>query len=57
MFDLRRWMSCKVLAVLPAYAGVTGDMTFREDSRDPVKSAVILQIRDGKFHYFTNASP
>jgi len=47
----------KALSVLPAYAGVTGDMTFREDSRDPVKSAVILQIKDGQFRYFTNAEP
>ena len=39
------------------YRGVTGDLQFRADSRDPVKSAVILQIREGRFHYFTNASP
>ncbi|MEI6971918.1 MAG: ABC transporter substrate-binding protein [bacterium] len=45
------------LAVLPAYPGVTGEMTFADDSRDPVKSAVILQIRDGQFRYFTNAKP
>jgi branched-chain amino acid transport system substrate-binding protein len=32
-------------------------MKFQADSRDPVKSAVILQIKDGKFTYFTNASP
>jgi branched-chain amino acid transport system substrate-binding protein len=47
----------KALTVLPAYSGVTGDIAFREASRDPVKSAVILQIRDGQFHYFTNAKP
>ncbi len=45
------------LSVLPEYKGVTGNMSFRADSRDPVKSAVILQIKDGKFSYFTNANP
>jgi branched-chain amino acid transport system substrate-binding protein len=45
------------LSTLPGYQGVTGDMKFQADSRDPVKSAVILQIKDGKFTYFTNASP
>ncbi|MFO1421399.1 MAG: ABC transporter substrate-binding protein [Candidatus Competibacteraceae bacterium] len=45
------------LATLPSYKGVTGDMKFQADSRDPIKSAVILQIKDGKFTYFTNANP
>ncbi len=45
------------LSTLAEYRGVTGDLQFRADSRDPVKSAVILQIREGRFHYFTNASP
>jgi len=45
------------LAVLPSYKGVTGDMKFEATSRDPIKSAVILQIKDGKFTYFTNANP
>lgn len=45
------------LSTLPQYKGVTGDMQFQADSRDPIKSAVILQIKDGKFSYFTNASP
>lgn len=45
------------LATLPEYKGVTGDMKFQSASRDPIKSAVILQIKDGKFTYFTNASP
>ncbi len=34
-----------------------GNMQFRADSRDPVKSAVILQIQDGKFRFYANASP
>lgn len=45
------------LSVLPNYQGVTGDMKFKHDSRDPIKSAVIVQIKDGKFTYFTNANP
>jgi branched-chain amino acid transport system substrate-binding protein len=45
------------LSTLSDYRGVTGDMQFRADSRDPVKSAVILQIQDGKFRFYANASP
>lgn len=45
------------LSTLPNYKGVTGDMKFQADSRDPIKSAVILQIKEGKFTYFTNANP
>ncbi len=45
------------LAKLPEYKGVTGDMKFQEGSGDPIKSAVILQIKGGKFVYFTNANP
>jgi branched-chain amino acid transport system substrate-binding protein len=45
------------LAKLPGYAGVTGDMKFQEGSGDPVKSAVILQVKGGRFVYVTNASP
>lgn len=45
------------LAKLPSYAGVTGDMKFQDGSGDPIKSAVILQVKDGKFVYVTNALP
>lgn len=45
------------LAKLPGYPGVTGDMKFQEGSGDPVKSAVILQVKGGKFVYVTNAQP
>jgi len=45
------------LARLPSYAGVTGDMKFQDGSGDPIKSAVILQIKGGKFVYVTNAQP
>ncbi len=45
------------LASIPKYEGVTGTMQFVEGSGDPVKSAVILQIKDGKFVWFANANP
>ncbi len=45
------------LARIPAYEGVTGNMEFREGSGDPVKSAVIMTIRDGRFVWHANAHP
>lgn len=47
----------EALARIPLYNGVTGNMQFREGSGDPVKSAVILKIKDGKFTWFANAKP
>jgi branched-chain amino acid transport system substrate-binding protein len=37
------------------FKGVTGDISFTPDSRDPVKGAVILQIKDGAFVWFAAA--
>jgi len=45
------------LARIPKFEGVTGLMQFQEGSGDPVKSAVILKIKDGKFVWFANANP
>lgn len=45
------------LASIPKYEGVTGTMQFKEGSGDPIKSAVILQIKGGKFTFFANANP
>ena len=45
------------LARIPLYEGVTGNMQFKEGSGDPIKSAVILRIKDGKFAWFANANP
>lgn len=39
------------------YQGVTGTMTFADDSGDPVKSAVIQQIKDGQIVWFAEARP
>lgn len=44
------------LASITSFEGVTGNMQFA-GTGDPVKSAVILQIKEGKFVYFTNAAP
>ncbi|MDI6696928.1 MAG: ABC transporter substrate-binding protein [Anaerolineales bacterium] len=45
------------LAKIPKYEGVTGVMQFQEGSGDPIKSAVILQIKNGAFVFFANANP
>jgi branched-chain amino acid transport system substrate-binding protein len=44
------------LASIAAYEGVTGNMEFK-GTGDPIKSAVILQIKEGKFTYFATANP
>jgi branched-chain amino acid transport system substrate-binding protein len=45
------------LATIPNYQGVTGTMQFKEGSGDPIKSAVMLQIKNGKFVYYSTAEP
>jgi len=45
------------MATISNFEGVTGTMKFQEGSGDPIKSAVILQIKDGKFTFFANANP
>ncbi len=45
------------MARIPLYDGVTGTMLFKEGSGDPIKSAVILRIKGGKFVWFANANP
>jgi len=45
------------LAKIAKYDGVTGTMQFQPASGDPIKSAVILQIKDGKFNWVANAQP
>jgi len=45
------------LSKIPQYEGVTGVMRFEPGSGDPIKSAVILQIKDGKFVWVANAQP
>lgn len=46
------------LAAIPSYGGVTGTMRFTEaGGGDPEKSAVVLQIKGGKFVWVANAAP
>lgn len=44
------------LAAIQEFPGVTGQMKF-QGGGDPIKSAVILQIKDGKFNYFSSVQP
>jgi branched-chain amino acid transport system substrate-binding protein len=44
------------LATIAEFEGVTGNMQFK-GTGDPVKSAVILQIKDGKFAYHASVKP
>jgi len=45
------------LAKIPKYDGITGTMQFQPGSGDPIKSAVILQIKGGEFVWVANAQP
>jgi branched-chain amino acid transport system substrate-binding protein len=45
------------LAKILEYKGVTGTFRFEPGSGDPIKSAVVLQIKDGAFQWVTNAQP
>jgi len=47
----------EAMAKIPNYEGVTGNMSFTEGSGDPIKSAVILQVKGDKFVWFANANP
>ena len=47
----------KALSTISNYEGVTGNMRFQEGSGDPIKSAVILQVKNGRFVWFANANP
>jgi branched-chain amino acid transport system substrate-binding protein len=44
------------LATIEEFEGGTGLMKFK-NACDPIKSAVILQIREGKFNYFSSVQP
>lgn len=42
---------------IPAYEGVTGQIKYSPGSGDPAKGGVILQIREGKFKWYSDARP
>lgn len=46
----------EALASVKEFEGVTGKMKF-SGTGDPVKSAVILQIKDGKFKFYSTVQP
>ncbi len=46
----------QALATIAEFEGVTGKMQFK-GAGDPLKSAVILQIKNGKFSYFSSVQP
>ena len=45
------------MAAISGYPGVTGDIRFTPGSGDPVKSAVIMQVKGGQFAWVTNTAP
>lgn len=45
------------MAELSNYSGVTGDIRFAPGSGDPVKSAVIMQVKGDTFAWVKNAAP
>ncbi len=45
------------LSNIREFKGVTGTFRFEPGSGDPIKSAVVLQIKDGAFQWVTNAQP
>lgn len=46
----------EALAATKEFAGVTGKITF-DTHRNPIKSAVILQVKNGKFAYVKSVAP
>lgn len=57
MSKLDRQLVKEGLTKIAEYKGVTGDMRFQAGSGDPIKGAVIMQIKDGKFTWFADAKP
>ena len=47
----------EALAKIREYKGVTGTFHFEPGSGDPLKSVVVLQIKNGAFDWVTNAAP
>lgn len=45
-----------IIAQTKEFKGATGNLTFDENG-DPIKSAVIKQVKDGKFTYLTTVEP
>ncbi len=54
--DLDRKKVRDALASIQEFEGVTGKMKF-QGTGDPIKSAVIIQIKDAKFTYYSTVQP
>jgi branched-chain amino acid transport system substrate-binding protein len=39
------------------YKGITGNITYTHESGDPIKGAVIIQIKNGNFKWFSDQAP
>ncbi len=46
----------EAMSSIEMYEGVTGNMQFK-GTGDPIKSAVVIQVKDGKFTYYQTANP
>jgi branched-chain amino acid transport system substrate-binding protein len=46
----------EAMSSITMYEGVTGNMQFK-GTGDPIKSAVVIQIKDGAFTYYQTANP
>lgn len=45
------------IANTKGYKGVTGNITYTKDCGDPIKGAVIIQIKDGDFKWYSDVLP
>jgi len=45
------------MATMRTFDGVTGHFVYPEGAREPAKSAVIMQIKDGGFHWVSTVEP
>jgi branched-chain amino acid transport system substrate-binding protein len=45
------------LSKIGVHEGVTGKISYPSGSGDPVKGAVMMQVKDGKFLWVTNVDP
>ena len=45
------------LAEISEYHGVTGSLRYQPGTGDPIKGAVIMQIKDGRFVWFADVEP
>jgi assimilatory nitrate reductase catalytic subunit len=54
---VRRLFDIGALAEISEYHGVTGSLRYQPGTGDPIKGAVIMQIKDGRFVWFADVEP